>query len=70
MAKWYHPDSEFSEISKSDYTLRCQLVKIIETHVRDLNNSYNSGPVMAVPEDDLEDVAEEIMAAFNIEKNK
>lgn len=66
MARWYHPDSEFSEISKGEFELREKLIAIMKEFVTEMEgySYFSSNP--GIPENDLDDVADKIMLEFNV----
>ena len=66
MSRWYHPDSEFSEISKGEFELREKLIAIMKEFVTEMEgySYFSSNP--GIPEDDLDDVADKIMLEFNV----
>lgn len=66
MAKWYCPDPEYSQMSESEYNIRCKLEKIMEGYSRDMSTSHWYGSANGVPEDNYEDVAEDIMTELNL----
>jgi len=65
MARWFNEDPEYSQITAEDKAKRDRIVAIMARWTRQMDYSQ-FGDHRGVPEDDYEDVAEEIMAAFKI----
>ena len=66
MAKWFHPDPEFSQITPEDKAKRDRIVAILAAHTIDMSQDSWYGSVYGVGQDDYEDVAEEIMKEFGL----
>jgi hypothetical protein len=66
MSRWYHPDSEHSQISKEEFELREKLIAIMKVFVTEMEgySYFSSNP--GIPENDLDDVADKIMLEFNV----
>lgn len=69
MAKWYCEDPEYSKCSKAEFDIREKIVSIMARYTRDMESAYGYGLANGMPEDDYEDAAEEIIAAFNMVKD-
>lgn len=70
MAKWYSEDSEYSQISDNDFVMRTRIESIMMKHVTEMENYSYFGSNPGVPEDVLDDVAEEIMTELGLWENK
>lgn len=68
MAKHYNEDPEYSKCSKAEFELREKIVAIIAKHTSTFYGGYSYSSQEGVKEDDYEDVAEEIIAAFGMVK--
>lgn len=68
MAKYYNEDPEYSKCSKAEFEMREKIVAIIAKHTSTFYGGYNYSCEEGVKEDDYEDVAEEIIAAFGMVK--
>lgn len=66
MARWYHPGSEYSEISKEEFELREKIISAMKEFVTEMESYSYFGSNPGIPEDDLDEVADKIMAEFNI----
>jgi hypothetical protein len=69
MAKWHHPDSEYSEISKEYFEVREAIIAALKVYMKDMGTDY-SGKNLGISEDDFDDAAEGIMAKFDISPKK
>lgn len=65
-ARWFSEDPEYSEITPEEKAIRDRIIAIISRYTREMeaDSYYGSNP--GVPEDDYEDVADEIMVEFGI----
>jgi hypothetical protein len=70
MAKWHHPDSEYSEISKEYFEVREAIIAALKVYMKDISTDYYPGPNLGISEDDFDDAAEGIMAKFDISPKK
>ena len=66
MARWFSEDPEFTEISKEEKAVRDRIVAVIASYTRDMENYSYYGSNPGVPEDEYEDIAEDIMKEFGI----
>lgn len=65
MARWFNEDPEYSQITAEDKAKRDRIVAIIARYTTEMDYSqFGCNP--GVPEDDYEDIADEIMAEFKI----
>lgn len=68
MAKYYNEDPEYTQCSKAEFEMREKIVAIMAKFTRDMEGYTYFGSNYGMPEDDYEDAAEEIMAAFGMVK--
>ena len=61
-------DPEYTQISDSDKVIRDQIVKMIQQHTREMGGYSYFGSNPGVSVDDYEELADEIMIEFNIQK--
>jgi len=66
MARWYSEHPEYTEISKEEFDLREKIVKIMKAHVCEMEGYSYFGSNPGISEDDLDDVADDIMSNFRI----
>lgn len=66
MAKWYSEDPEYTEISKEEKELRDKIVAVIDRYTKEMEGYSYYGSNPGISEDDYEDVADDLMAAFKI----
>jgi hypothetical protein len=66
MARWYSEDPEYTEISKEEKARRDRIVAIIARYTTEMEGYSYFGSNPGVPEDDYEDIADEIMQEFGI----
>lgn len=69
MAKWFCEDAEYTQISAVDNDLRARIENVMKRYLREMEHYsyYSSNP--GIPEDDLEDVAEDIMTELDLWEN-
>ena len=70
MAKWYSDDPEYTQISERDNALRTRIESVMKKHATDLSTSHWYGSNYGIREDDLDDVAEEIMTELDLWEKK
>lgn len=67
MSKWYSEDPEYTQISKQDKEIRDKIVAILERYNGQVGYATWDGcSEDGIPEDDFEDVAEDIMKEFGL----
>jgi len=66
MARWFSEDPEFTQISVEEKAKRDRIVAIISKYTRDMEGYSYFGSAYGAPEDDYEDIAEDIMKEFGI----
>lgn len=66
MARWYYPDSEHSEMTKEEFELRQKIICVMKEFVTEMECYSYFGSNPGIQEDDLDEVADKIMAEFNI----
>lgn len=66
MAKWYCPESKYSQISEKDYGVRRAIELVLEKYTRDMENYSYYGSNLGVSENDYDDVAEDIMSVLKL----
>lgn len=66
MAKWYHEDPEYTQISTEDKILRDKIVAILDTFTQEMEGYSYFGSNPGIDNDDYEDVADALMDAFAI----
>lgn len=65
MARYYSDDPEFTQISLQEKILRDKIETVMKKYVTEMSY-FGSNP--GIPEDDLEDVADELLLTFKIEE--
>ena len=68
MARWFSEDPEYSKITPEEKATRDRIIAIISSYSREMEGYSYFGSNPGVREDDYEDVADEIMQAFNIKE--
>lgn len=68
MARWYSEIPEYSKISLEEKLLRDKIIRIMSGWTREMEGYSYFGSNPGVSEDDYEDVADEILLAFNVEE--
>lgn len=68
MSRWYSEIPEYSKISLEEKLLRDKLIEIMNKWTREMEGYSYFGSNPGVSEDDYEDVADEILLAFNVEE--
>lgn len=66
MARWYSEDPEYTEISKEEKELRDKIVAAIARYSTNMEGYSYFGVRIGVPEDDYEDIADDLMKEFHI----
>lgn len=66
MAKWYCEDPEYTEISLEDKLIRDRLIAIMAKYTQEMENYGYFGSNPGLPEDQYDEVAEEIMKEFGL----
>lgn len=66
VAKYYSPESEYSQISEKDYCIRSAIERIMQRYTIDMENYGYFQTNLGVPEDVYDDVAEDIMTELNL----
>ena len=66
MARWFSEDPEFTQISAEDKAKRDRIVAIINSYTREMEGYSYFGSNPGVPEDDYEDIADDIMREFGV----
>ena len=66
MSRWFSEDPEYTQISPEDKAKRDRIVAIIARYTTEMEGYSYMGNNPGVPEDDYEDVADEIMKEFGI----
>jgi len=66
MARWFNEDPEYSQITPEEKAKRDRIVAIMSKWTQEMEGYSYLGSNPGVKEDDYEDIAEEIMAAFKI----
>lgn len=70
MALWHSEDSEYSQISHNDFMMRTRIESVMMKYVTEMENYGYFGSNPGVPEDVLDDVAEEIMTELGLWEKK
>lgn len=68
MARWYSEIPEYSKISLEEKLLRDRIIRIMSEWTREMEGYSYFGSNPGISEDDYEDVADEILLAFNVEE--
>ena len=68
MTRFYSEYPEYSQISKEEKELRDKLVDIISRFTQEMEGYSYFGSNPGVPEDDYEDIAEEILLNFTVKE--
>lgn len=68
MTRFYSEYPEYSQISKEEKELRDKLVDIISRFTQEMEGYSYFGNNPGVPEDDYEDIAEEILLNFTVKE--
>jgi hypothetical protein len=66
MSRWFSEDAEYTEISKEEKAQRDRIVAIIARYTTEMEGYSYFGSNPGVPEDDYEDIADDIMKEFGI----
>lgn len=70
MAKWFSEFPENSEITAEDKAKRDKIVAIMARWTREMEGYSYYGSNPGIPEDDFEDVADDLMALFDMTEKK
>lgn len=68
MTRWYCEDQEFTQISKEEKLLRDKIIKVISSYTQEMEGYSYFGSNPGVPEDEYEDIADELLLTFKIEE--
>jgi hypothetical protein len=66
MSRWYSEIEEYSKISLQEKLLRDKIVAVIEKYTKEMEGYSYFGSNPGVPEDDYEEIADDLLLAFNI----
>ena len=66
MSRWYSEIEEYSKISLQEKLLRDKIVAIIENYTKEMEGYSYFGSNPGVPEDDYEEIADDLLLTFNI----
>lgn len=66
MARWYNENPEYTQISKEDKDKCDRIVAVLEQYKREMEHYSYYGSNPGIPEDDFEDVADDIMKEFGL----
>lgn len=70
MALWHSENSEYSQISDLDFVMRTRIESVMLKYVTEMENYGYFGSNPGIPEDVLDDVAEEIMTELGLWEKK
>lgn len=70
MALWHSENSEYTQISDNDFVMRTRIESVMMKHVTEMENYGYFGSNPGIPEDVLDDVAEEIMTELGLWEKK
>lgn len=70
MAKWFSEFPEYSEISVEDKAKRDKIVAIMARWTQEMEGYSYYGSNPGIKEDDYEDVADDLMALFEMTEKK
>lgn len=70
MAKWFCDDPDYSQISKSAYDLRVRIEEVLARHTQEMEGYSYFGSNPGIPEDNYDDVAEDIMTLLGLWEKK
>lgn len=68
MARWYSEVEEYSKISLQEKLLRDKIVAIIDKWTQEMEGYSYYGNNPGVPEEDYEDIADEILLTFDVKE--
>lgn len=68
MTRYYSDDPEFTQISLQEKLLRDKIEAVMKKYVTEMEHYSYYGSNPGIPEDDLEDVADELLLTFKIEE--
>ena len=68
MTRWYSEFEELTQISLQEKLLRDKIEAVMKEYVTEMEHYSYYGSNPGIPEDDLEDVADELLLTFKIEE--
>ena len=68
MTRWYSEFEELTQISLQEKLLRDKIEAVMKKYVTEMEHYSYYGSNPGIPEDALEDVADELLLAFKIEE--
>ena len=66
MARYYCNEEEYSKISLQEKLLRDKIIALIEKYTTEMEGYSYFGSNPGVPEEDYEEIADDLLLAFNI----
>lgn len=66
MSRCFSEDPEYSKITPEEFDIRNKIIAIIATYTQEMEGYCYFGSNPGVKEDDYEDIADDIMIAFNM----